>query len=182
MTVALGGELAATHRRPVAEPGGLAAKIDHLRVARQRAVSIQPARIVADPAVADGQPPVAAVEVVAHAELGLLAAGHAVPPDGRPDVHATVRLDEGAAVEVVAAGAVVVGGPEDEQHRALGAVLARVDLPADLGRLQSRAAPGRAPLLREGEDLVAAGVDGRTPDVKERVAAVVPHELEGGAV
>src|SRR4051794_20978683 len=38
MTVTGGGELPAAHRRPIAEPGGLAAEVDHLRVARQRAI------------------------------------------------------------------------------------------------------------------------------------------------
>src|SRR3954453_11600987 len=108
MAVAGRGELPAAPRRPVPVPGGLAAEVDHLRVARQRATAVQPARIVADPAVADGQPPVAALEVVAHPELGLPATGHAVPPDRRPDVHAAVRLDEGAAIEMLAAGAELV--------------------------------------------------------------------------
>lgn len=123
--------------------------------------------------LADLEPPIALVEIVPEFDLVLFAVGLAVVIELAAEAPVRIDLDEGAAIEIVAAGAlIVVGGPVDEEHR-VAAEFGWVIDPSGFGGLGLRAAAARVPMLGDRRVIPLVLVDRGLPEVQGGVAAPV---------
>src|SRR3974377_1741309 len=119
------------------------------------------------------EPPVSLVKIISHLKVVLRAAVRTGGANGAAKYPGRVGLDEGRAVEIVAARILITICRPVYEETGLGRpVLARENLQPALGRLHP-GAPG-VPVLKKRKHL---GSNRRIPHIQETVAAQVIRHL-----